>query len=217
MLSPLHEAPRHDDGLEVRDVTVTYRNGHTALHDASFSLPASTITALVGVNGSGKSTLFKAIMGFVPLAKGEVRMLGMSEEQALERNLVAYVPQSEEVDWNFPVLVEDVVMMGRYGHMNWLRIPKAHDHEMVASALARVGMSEFRKRQIGELSGWPEKAGLPGPRPGAGRQDHPARRTVHRRGCKDRRCHYQIAAGPARRGQHHACLDTQSRVRAAVL
>ena len=96
-------------------------------------------------------------MGFVPLAKGEVRMLGMSEEQALERNLVAYVPQSEEVDWNFPVLVEDVVMMGRYGHMNWLRIPKAHDHEMVASALARVGMSEFRKRQIGELSGGQKK------------------------------------------------------------
>jgi len=144
-------------GLQVRDVTVTYRNGHTALWDASFSLPAGSITALVGVNGSGKSTLFKAIMGFVPLAKGEVTMLGMSEEQALAKNLVAYVPQSEEVDWNFPVLVEDVVMMGRYGHMNWLRIPTKHDHEKVTESLARVGMSEFRKRQIGELSGGQKK------------------------------------------------------------
>jgi manganese/iron transport system ATP-binding protein len=161
MLNPVradqHADQHHDDGLEVRDVTVTYRNGHTALYDASFSLPVGTITALVGVNGSGKSTLFKAIMGFVPLAKGDVRMLGMSEEQALGRNLVAYVPQSEEVDWNFPVLVEDVVMMGRYGHMNWLRIPKARDHEMVTSALERVGMSKFRKRQIGELSGGQKK------------------------------------------------------------
>lgn len=144
-------------GLQVRDVTVTYRNGHTALWDASFSLPAGSITALVGVNGSGKSTLFKAIMGFVPLAKGEVTMLGMSEAEALAKNLVAYVPQTEEVDWNFPVLVEDVVMMGRYGHMNWLRIPSAHDHQLVTTSLARVGMSEFRKRQIGELSGGQKK------------------------------------------------------------
>ena len=157
MLNPVRSDQAHDDGLEVRDVTVTYRNGHTALYDASFSLPTGTITALVGVNGSGKSTLFKAIMGFVPLARGNVRILGMSEEQALDRNLVAYVPQSEEVDWNFPVLVEDVVMMGRYGHMNWLRMPRPRDHEMVASALERVGMSAFRKRQIGELSGGQKK------------------------------------------------------------
>ncbi|MGI9373061.1 MAG: ATP-binding cassette domain-containing protein, partial [Hyphomicrobiales bacterium] len=148
MLNPVSANQLHDEGLEVRDVTVTYRNGHTALYDASFSLPVGTITALVGVNGSGKSTLFKAIMGFVPLAKGNVTILGMSEEEALEENLVAYVPQSEEVDWNFPVLVEDVVMMGRYGHMNWLRIATPRDHEKVASALERVGMAEYRKRQI---------------------------------------------------------------------
>ena len=111
-------------GLSVRDVTVTYRTGLTALDDATFTLPEGSITALVGVNGSGKSTLFKAIMGFVPLRSGSVEILGMPREAALKRNLVAYVPQAEEVDWTFPVLVEDVVMMGRYGHMGWLRRPR---------------------------------------------------------------------------------------------
>lgn len=144
-------------GMQVDDVTVTYRNGHTALRDASFAIPTGTITALVGVNGSGKSTLFKAIMGFVRLAKGNISMLGMSVDDALRQNLVAYVPQAEEVDWNFPVLVEDVVMMGRYGHMGMLRIPKPIDREAVTNALARVNMTEFRKRQIGELSGGQKK------------------------------------------------------------
>lgn len=109
------------------------------------------------MNGSGKSTLFKALMGFVPLAGGSVTIQGMSVREALRKNVVAYVPQAEEVDWTFPVLVEDVVMMGRYGHMNWLRIPTRRDHEMVSEALARVNMSEFRKRQIGELSGGQRK------------------------------------------------------------
>lgn len=145
------------EGLTAKNVTVTYRNGLTALKAASFAIPKGTITALVGVNGAGKSTLFKAIMGFVPLAAGEISVLGMSVRQALRRNLIAYVPQAEEVDWNFPVLVEDVVMMGRYGHMNFLRIPSRKDHDMVAEALARVGMSDFRKRQIGELSGGQRK------------------------------------------------------------
>ncbi|RFZ87274.1 manganese/iron ABC transporter ATP-binding protein [Shinella sp. WSJ-2] len=145
------------DGIVAEDVTVTYRNGHTALTHASFSVPKGTITALVGVNGAGKSTLFKAIMGFVPIAAGKVTILGLSVREALKKNLVAYVPQAEEVDWTFPVLVEDVVMMGRYGHMNWLRIPSKHDHDMVEEALERVNMSAFRKRQIGELSGGQRK------------------------------------------------------------
>lgn len=144
-------------GIRASGVTVTYRNGHRALHDASFEIPTGTITALVGVNGSGKSTLFKAIMGFARLARGDISILGLSVPEALKKNLVAYVPQAEEVDWNFPVLVEDVVMMGRYGHMNMLRIPKKADHEAVEAALARVGMSDFRKRQIGELSGGQKK------------------------------------------------------------
>jgi manganese/iron transport system ATP-binding protein len=145
------------DGLSVEHVTVTYRNGHTAVRDATFAIPRGTITAMVGVNGSGKSTLFKSIMGFVPLAAGRVTILGEPAEEALRENAVAYVPQSEDVDWNFPVLVEDVVMMGRYGHMNFLRIPRAADRAAVDSALERVGMTAFRKRQIGELSGGQKK------------------------------------------------------------
>ncbi|WP_029556815.1 manganese/iron ABC transporter ATP-binding protein [Xanthobacter sp. 91] len=144
-------------GILVEHVTVTYRNGHTALRDASFAIPTGTITALVGVNGSGKSTLFKTIMGFLKAARGEVRILGMSVPEALKRNVVAYVPQAEEVDWTFPVLVEDVVMMGRYGHMNLLRIPGAADRAAVEAALARVNMLDFRTRQIGELSGGQRK------------------------------------------------------------
>ena len=144
-------------GISVRDITVTYRNGHTALREASFDIPTGTIAALVGVNGSGKSTLFKAIMGFLPTCAGEISVLGQSVRDALKKNLVAYVPQSEEVDWSFPVLVEDVVMMGRYGRMNFLRIPTGKDREAVSEALDRVGMADFRHRQIGELSGGQKK------------------------------------------------------------
>lgn len=144
-------------GISARNVTVTYRNGHMALHDASFEIPRGTITALVGVNGAGKSTLFKAIMGFVPAANGEILLLGKTVKEALRENLVAYVPQAEEVDWAFPVLVEDVVMMGRYGHMGFLRRARNADHAAVDEALRRVNMLEFRKRQIGELSGGQRK------------------------------------------------------------
>jgi manganese/iron transport system ATP-binding protein len=144
-------------GIKVSNATVTYRNGVTALKDASFEIPTGTITALVGINGSGKSTLFKAIMGFVPLASGSVEILGQPAKSGFANARVAYVPQAEEVDWNFPVLVEDVVMMGRYGHMNFMRIAKKTDHEQVTRALDRVGMLKYRKRQIGELSGGQKK------------------------------------------------------------
>jgi manganese/iron transport system ATP-binding protein len=143
--------------IAVRDLTVTYNNGFTAVHNATFSLDPGTICALVGVNGSGKSTIFKAIMGFVRPSAGQVRLCGRPVAEALKRNIVAYVPQSEEVDWNFPVLVEDVVMMGRYGHMNFLRMPSRADRYKVDEALERVGMTAYRTRQIGELSGGQKK------------------------------------------------------------
>ena len=158
-----HSSPEHTSsqqqipGIVGRDITVTYNNGHTALRNASFSIPNATICALVGVNGSGKSTLFKAIMGFVPLASGSVDILGKPAGRALKRNTVAYVPQNEDVDWDFPVLVEDVVMMGRYGHMGLFRRPSAKDHKLVESALQRVDMLEYRDRQIGQLSGGQKK------------------------------------------------------------
>jgi len=143
--------------LSVRGVTVAYPSGAIALRDTAFELGSGTICGLVGINGSGKSTLFKAIMGLLRPQQGEVRIGGLAVDAALRRNLVAYVPQSEEVDWNFPVLVEDVVTMGRYGHMGFLRIASAEDKRKVAEALDRVGMLGFRRRQIGELSGGQKK------------------------------------------------------------
>jgi manganese/iron transport system ATP-binding protein len=144
-------------GIVATDVSVTYRNGHQALQQASFTIPRGTITGLVGVNGAGKSTLFKAIMGFAPATSGTIRLLDLPVADALRQNMVAYVPQSEDVDWTFPVLVADVVMMGRYGHMGFFRRPAAADRQAVADALARVGMTDFATRQIGALSGGQRK------------------------------------------------------------
>lgn len=143
--------------LDVADVTVSYSNGHRALHDATFHLSGGTICALVGVNGSGKSTLFKSIMGFLRPTAGSVRINGRPVKQILKEHLVAYVPQSEEVDWQFPVSVRDVTLMGRYGAMNFLRIARAADKAAVEQSLRRVSMWEFRDRQIGELSGGQKK------------------------------------------------------------
>ena len=144
-------------GIEVSDLTVAYRNGHRALAQASFTVPQGSVTALVGVNGAGKSTLFKALMDLLPHATGQVHILGLTVRQALSRNLVAYVPQAEEVDWTFPVLVRDVVMMGRYGHMGFLRRARPADRQAVTDALARVGLTDYATRQIGELSGGQKK------------------------------------------------------------
>ena len=144
-------------GILIKDLTVTYRNGQVGLKNANCKVLTSSITGLVGINGAGKSTLFKAIMGFVPALKGEITILDMTVKEALKKNIVAYVPQSEEVDWTFPVLVEDVVMMGRYGHMNFMRNSRIIDHKEVSNALKRVGMEDLRKRQIGELSGGQRK------------------------------------------------------------
>ncbi|KAE9542031.1 ATP-binding cassette domain-containing protein [Ursidibacter maritimus] len=146
----------HVSSLSVKDVTVRYNNGHTAIHDITFDLTGGTICALLGVNGSGKSTLFKSIMGLVS-PEGKINICGMPVDQALKQNLVAYVPQSEEVDWQFPVSVYDVVMMGRYGYMNFLRLPTALDKQKVLDAMERVNIAHLRDRQIGELSGGQKK------------------------------------------------------------
>jgi manganese/iron transport system ATP-binding protein len=143
--------------VDVNGVTVSYPNGNVAVRDASFQLHGGSICALVGINGSGKSTLFKAIMGLLQPATGYVRVAGQPVRDALKQNLIAYVPQAEEVDWSFPVSVWDVVLMGRYGYMNFMRIPRAADRRIAEESLARVGMLEFRERQIGELSGGQRK------------------------------------------------------------
>lgn len=151
------EARHLEPSIDVDGLTVSYPNGTIAVRNASFHLRAGSICALVGINGSGKSTLFKTLMGFLTPARGQVRIAGLTVEAALGSGLVAYVPQSEEVDWNFPVLVQDVVMMGRYGHMGLMRIPAQADRTAVDVALARVGLTDLRGRQIGELSGGQKK------------------------------------------------------------
>ena len=143
--------------ISVESVTVRYSNGHTAIRDVSFTLQGGTTCALVGVNGSGKSTLFKSLMGQIKPKSGSIRLCGLPVPQALKRNLVAYVPQSEEVDWQFPVSVYDVVMQGRYGYLNFLRLPKAEDKRKVQEAMERVGIAHLAQRQIGELSGGQKK------------------------------------------------------------
>lgn len=157
MSRPSSQPANQSASLVLSAITVGYANGVVAMCEASFSLAAGTICGLVGVNGSGKSTIFKTIMGFLKPASGTVSLSGLSVTAALRRGLVAYVPQSEDVDWNFPVLVEDVVTMGRFGHMGFMRIASAKDRAAVDEALARVNMLDFRKRQIGELSGGQKK------------------------------------------------------------
>jgi len=142
--------------IDIENVTVAY-HGNVALHSASLQLKSGTICGLVGMNGAGKSTLFKAVMGFVKPSSGRVLINGLPIRLVQKSSLVAYVPQSEEVDWNFPVSVHDVVMMGRYGYMNLLRIPRSLDKQIVRESLERVGMWEMRDRQIGELSGGQKK------------------------------------------------------------
>jgi ABC-type Mn2+/Zn2+ transport system ATPase subunit len=142
--------------IDIENVTVAY-HGKVALHSASLQLKAGTICGLVGMNGAGKSTLFKAMMGLVKPATGRILMNGLPIRKVQKSNLVAYIPQSEDVDWNFPVNVYDVVMMGRYGYMNLLRIPRSTDKQAVRESLERVEMWPLRDRQIGELSGGQKK------------------------------------------------------------
>ncbi|WP_386689879.1 ATP-binding cassette domain-containing protein [Lonepinella sp. MS14437] len=143
--------------IQVENVTVRYNNGHIAIQDVSFQLEGGTICALLGVNGGGKSTLFKSIMGLIRYQQGNIQLCHLPVEKALKQNLISYVPQSEDVDWQFPVSVYDVVMQGRYGYMNFLRIPTALDKQKVQQAMDRVDISHLADRQIGELSGGQKK------------------------------------------------------------
>ncbi|XLP79133.1 metal ABC transporter ATP-binding protein [Mannheimia haemolytica] len=145
--------------ISVENLSVRYNNGHIALQDVSFHLENGTICALIGVNGGGKSTLFKSLMGLVKPLTGSVKLSQLPIAKALKQNLVSYVPQSEEVDWQFPVSVYDVVMMGRYGYMNFLRRPSQTDKLKVEQAMQRLDVLHLKDRQIGELSGG-QKTGI---------------------------------------------------------
>lgn len=134
-----------------RDVSVQYGE-LVVLADVTLSIPAGDMVAVVGPNGAGKSTLFKALVGLVPLASGEVSLLGRPCHER-SPSAVSYVAQRGEIDWRFPVRVEDVVLMGRYPHLGWFRRPSSEDRDRVQAALERVGMASLAKRQIGQLSG----------------------------------------------------------------
>jgi manganese/zinc/iron transport system ATP- binding protein len=141
---------KNDKALSVENLSVHY--GSTpALWDVSFEMPSGKIIGIVGPNGAGKSTLLKAVLQLIPLSSGAVRFFDKELKQA--RQLVAYVPQKESVDWDFPITVQELVLMGRYGHIKVMQRPRACDIEAADELIEKVGLTKERNRQINELSG----------------------------------------------------------------
>ena len=140
----------HDLAIHITDLTVAYRE-KPVLWDVDLQAPAGILMAIVGPNGAGKTTLLKASLGLIKPAAGQVLIFG--RPYAEQRRLVGYVPQRGSVDWDFPTTVLDVVMMGRYGALGWLRRPGRRERELALEALETVGMAAFAGRQISQLSG----------------------------------------------------------------
>jgi manganese/iron transport system ATP-binding protein len=136
--------------LEVFHLVVNYQ-GVSAVEDVSFCLEPGQLVGVIGPNGAGKSTLVKAMLGLIPASQGVVRYRQRSLKSQLAQ--VAYVPQRAQIDWDYPIIVENVVMMARTRHTGWFRSTSRQSKEIVTGALERVGMWELRRRQIGELSG----------------------------------------------------------------
>lgn len=136
--------------FEVHDLTVAY-NKKPVLWNVDFAIPEGNIVAIIGPNGAGKSTLLKASFGLVEKLSGWVKFFGQSLEKV--RNKIAYVPQRESVDWDFPATVFDVALMGRYGRLGWFKRPSAKDKKITLDCLEKVGMLEFKDRHISDLSG----------------------------------------------------------------
>ncbi len=138
------------NAIEVSDLTVAYRE-HPVLWDLDLTVPSGILMAVVGPNGAGKTTLIKAILGLVEPAAGQVLVQGKPYRR--QRHLLAYVPQRGSVDWDFPTSVLDVVMMGRYGALGWIKRPGSRERELAMQALEKVGMTDLAGRQISQLSG----------------------------------------------------------------
>ena len=136
--------------IEIHDMTVAYQR-KPVLWDIDLILPEGKLICIVGPNGAGKSTLIKAALGLVPLASGKVEFYG--QPFARQRHLVGYVPQRESVDWDFPVTVLDVVLMGTYGRLGWFRRPGEAERQWARQCLEQVGMADYAARQIRRLSG----------------------------------------------------------------
>jgi manganese/zinc/iron transport system ATP- binding protein len=140
----------HDDCLVIRDLTVAYGR-KIVLKGVQADIRRGQVIGVIGPNGGGKSTLLKAILGIAPVLSGTVTLFGRPASEV--RSRFAYVPQREAVDWDFPVTVFDVAMMGRYPRTGWLRRPGRRDRDVVLEMLDRVDMLKYRGRQIGQLSG----------------------------------------------------------------
>lgn len=136
--------------LEVHDLTVAYHR-RPVLWDVELTLSTPCLCGIIGPNGAGKSTLLKAILGLLPSAGGAVRAFGRPVSEVRRR--IGYVPQRESVDWDFPVSVLDVALMGTYGRLGWCRRPGKAERQLAQECLAKVGMAEMAHRQIGQLSG----------------------------------------------------------------
>lgn len=136
--------------IEVTDLTVAYKD-KPVLWDVDLEVPEGILMAIVGPNGAGKTTLIKAILGLIEPAAGQVLIQGAPYKE--QRQLVGYVPQRGSVDWDFPTTVIDVVKMGRYGSLGWIRRPGKQEQQKAMEALEKVGMSDFAERQISQLSG----------------------------------------------------------------
>lgn len=136
--------------VALRDLTVAYED-KPVLWDVDLDILPATLTAIIGPNGAGKSTLIKAVLGLVPMAAGHVAIFGQPYER--QRRLVGYVPQRGSVDWDFPTDVLDVVLMGMYGKIGWVRRPGKREHQAAKECLEKVGMADFAHRQISQLSG----------------------------------------------------------------
>ena len=136
--------------LEIHDLTVAYHK-KPVLWGIDLAVPKGKLVGIVGPNGAGKSTLIKAVMGLIPASSGWVKIYGEPYKKNLRR--VGYVPQRESVDWDFPVNVLDVVLMGRYGHLGLVRRPRKEDHDIARQCLEKVKMLPFIDRQISNLSG----------------------------------------------------------------
>ncbi len=142
--------------IEAENICVDY-HGKVALYDANLRLKAGQICGLVGMNGAGKTTFFNALTGFVNVSKGKIRINGESLKCAQKDQTIAYVPQNEGIDSDFPINVWDVVMMGRYGSMNLLRNPRESDIQAVKDAIGRVDLTSFSDTHIAHLSGGQRK------------------------------------------------------------
>ena len=136
--------------ISIHDLTVAYHR-KPVLWDVDLDIPEGKLIAIVGPNGAGKSTLIKAVMDLVPKASGKVMIYGKSFKK--QRKLVAYVPQRESVDWDFPIDSLGVVVMGRYNKIGWCKSVRKRDTQAAMEALDRVGMTDYAHRQISQLSG----------------------------------------------------------------